>query len=472
VRIDGQRVRAALALTVAVGLTTCSRDDELAPVDALLQPTGLAQTPNGRWLFVSNGNWDRSRASSSLVAVDLDALTEGLASPRSSGQALDAAHPCREHASDDRLECDPKLLIDPELGVRLPSGAGNIAIDRPDGELGSLRLLLPTRLEPGLTWIDVFGEGLGDDGELRLDCGQAEDRFCDRVHRLANVPVEPARVSVDELGYRYAYLPHLLGRRLSLISLDSERGPEVVDVVEEFFREDELFDSGLGGGFAVVQRACDLDSGNVPAASLGCIRPYLFASQRFWPGVRSFRVAPGLDVIVTGGEVMLHGANVDAADPRPLTAGMAFEDPEQGERLLVVHTTPPALSRIDMSLDEDGNPQLGLLASVNLCGNPNLVSVYRPSLDGGVGSAPALVSCYGSDQLAVIDLGLFIVIATIDLGDGPNELLIDDARDWLFVANTAESSISIVDLDAGRTSYLREIATLGLATPSREQLQR
>jgi hypothetical protein len=177
-------------------------------------------------------------------------------------------------------------------------------------------------------------------------------------------------------------------------------------------------------------------------------------------------------VIVTGGEVMLHGANVDAADPRPLTAGMAFEDPEQGERLLVVHTTPPALSRIDMSLDEDGNPQLGLLASVNLCGNPNLVSVYRPSLDGGVGSALALVSCYGSDQLAVIDLGLFIVIATIDLGDGPNELLIDDARDWLFVANTAESSISIVDLDAGRTSYLREIATLGLATPSREQLQR
>lgn len=465
----GQRTLAALALGVA--LTTCTRDDELAPVDALLQPTGLAQTPNGRWLFVSNGNWDRSRATSSLVAVDLDALSNALASPRASGQALDAAHPCRVHASDDRLECDPSLLIAPELGVRLPSGAGNIAIDRPEGELGPVRLLVPTRLEPGLTWIDVFGEGLGDDGELRVDCGQAEDRFCDRVHRLADVAAEPSRVSVDELGYRYAYLPHLLGRRLSLISLDSERGPEVVDVVDEFFREDELFDSGLGGGFAVVQRACDLDSGNVPAASLDCVRPYLFASQRFWPGVRSFRVAPGLDVIVTGGEQALYAANVEAADPRPLTGGMAFEDPEQGERMLIVHTTPPALSRIDMSLDEDHNPRLQLLASVSLCGNPNLVSVYRPSLDGGVGSALALVSCYGSDQLAVVDLGLFIVIETIDVGDGPNELLIDDARDWLFVANTAESSISIVDLDVGRPSYLREIATLGLATPTREQLR-
>jgi hypothetical protein len=129
------------------------------------------------------------------------------------------------------------------------------------------------------------------------------------------------------------------------------------------------------------------------------------------------------------------------------------------------------LTRIDMSLDADGNPRLQLLTSVSLCGNPNLVSVYRPSLDGDPGPALALVSCYGSDQLAVVDLGLFIVIATIDLGDGSNELLIDEARNWLFVANTAESSISIVDLDVGQPSYLREIATLGLATPTREQLE-
>ena len=161
----------------------------------------LARTPNGRWLLISNGNWDETRASSSLVALDLDALEQGIADPRDAGESLDAGHPCRAHEQDDRIECDSKLLIDSELGVRLPSGAGNIAIDRPSGDVGPMRLLIPTRLDVGLTWIDVLGEGLGDDGKLRLDCGQAEDRFCDRRHRLDDVPADPSRVTVDALAF-------------------------------------------------------------------------------------------------------------------------------------------------------------------------------------------------------------------------------------------------------------------------------
>jgi DNA-binding beta-propeller fold protein YncE len=453
------------AVTVMV-MAGCSKDD-LAPLDRLVQPTGLAQSPNGDRLFVTNGNWDRSHNGSALVVLDLAGLEAGLAQPRGAGEALDASHPCRAHAHDDRLECDPSLLIDPELGVRLPSGAGNLAIDRPGGEQGPLRLLIPTRIDPGLTWIDVFGEGLGDDGELRLDCGQAEDRYCDRLHRLTDLAADPSRLSVDEQGFRYAYLPHLLGRQLTLIALDGDRGPEVVDFQAEFFREDELFDSGLGGGFSVIQRACDLDAGNVPAQSQDCTRPYLLATQRYWWGLRSFRVAPGLDVLIAGGEATVLGPNLEAAEPKPLMGGMAFEDPEQGDRLLVVHTTPPALTRVDTSLDEDANVRVEVLATVSLCTNPNLVSVHRPALDGGLGPSLALVSCYGSDQLAVVDLNVFVVVATIDVGDGPNELLIDDARDWLLVANTAQSSISIVDLDAARPSYLKEFATLGLGTPPR-----
>ncbi|HLT39499.1 MAG TPA: hypothetical protein VK034_24615 [Enhygromyxa sp.] len=457
----------ALALACSSALA-CGEDPALAPLDGLLLPTGLARSPDGRWLFVTNGNWDRSRNGSALLAVDLEALDAGLAAPRAAGQPLDADHPCRAHQVDPRLECDPGLVIDPRLGVRLPAGAGNIAVDRPGGEQGPLRLLIPTRLEPSVVWVDVFGEGFGADAGLRFDCGQAEDRFCDRVHRIEGLGADPSRLTVDDQGFRFAYLPHLLGRTLTLILLDGERGPEIVDVESEFFRLDELFDSKLGGGFSVIQRACDVETDNAPASSVECTRPYLIATQRFWWGVRTFRVAPGLNAVITGAELTVLGPNLEAAEPKPLMGGMAFEDPERGDRLLVVHTTPPALSRMDTSLDDDQNPEFDVVDTIALCTNPNLVTVWRPSAVGSPGPALALVSCYGSDQLAVVDLGVFALVRTIDLGDGPNELLIDPARRWLFVANTAESSISIVDLDATRPGYLEEVITLGLGTPSRE----
>lgn len=459
-----------LSLLGLLGVSACAEEPSLAPVDRLLLPTGLAQSPDGRWLFVTNGNWDRSRNGSALVAVDLDALADGIADPREAGAALDAGHPCRRHGEDPRIECDPSLVIDARLGVRMPSGASNIAVDRPGGEQGPLRLLIPTRTEPSLVWVDVFGEGFGagSGAGLRFDCGQAEDRYCDRVHRLEGVSADPSRVTVDSEGFRFAYMPHLLGRTLTLIHLDGERGPEIADVEDEFFRLDELFDSDLGGGFAVVERTCDVESGNVPAASVECARPYLIASQRFWWGLRTFRVAPGLNVVVPGGELTVLGLNLEAAEPKPLIGGMAFEDPEQGDRLLVVHTTPPALTRLDTSLDENQNPRFDVVDTVGLCSNPNLVVVHRPSVVAEPGPDLAFVTCYGSDQLAVVDLGVFVVVATLDLGDGPNEMLVDPARRWLYVANTAESSISIVDLDATHPTYLDELATLGLATASRE----
>ena len=97
---------------------------------------------------------------------------------------------------------------------------------------------------------------------LRLECGQTEGRVCADSYRL-RVDVDPSRLTVD-LDYRYAYLPHLLGRRLTVMTLDGEQGPELVDIEREFFREDGLFDSGLGGGFEVVKRACDVASDNAP----------------------------------------------------------------------------------------------------------------------------------------------------------------------------------------------------------------
>ena len=458
------RPAVALAACLGLGLACGCSEREPAPLDQLSLPSGLALSPDHGLLFVTNSNLDGAREGSSLIALELDQLGPAIASPAAAGAALDAQTPCRALSGQTRVECDPRALIDAELGVRLPSGAGNLVIDRPAGDDGPLRLITPTRTEPTLSWVEVLGAGYGDDGPLRLDCGAAEDRVCDELHRL-ELDRDPSRVTLDNQGFRFAYLPHLLDRRLTLFSLDGELGPEVADIERDFFREDELFNSGLGGGFEVVQRACDLATDNVPAASADCVRPYLLVTQRYWWGVRTFRVAPGVEVVVTGGEETILGPNLEAADPKPLMGGMAFEDPEIGDHLLVVHTTPPALSRVDMSLDDNRNPRIDVTDTISMCPNPNLVVVHRPELVGLAGPRLAFVSCYGSDQVAAVDLGVFAVVATLDLGDGPNEMLIDGERGWLLVANTAESSISVIGLDPNEGGYLREIATLGLGKP-------
>ncbi len=457
-------VRRGIWLAMMFGLAGCARAAEPAPLDRLALPTGMAASPDGRWLLVTNGNWDRRYSGSSLVAVDLDALGSGLATPRSVDAELDRSHPCRAHADGLRIECDPSLVIDEALGVRLPAGAGNPALDRPSGELGPIRLLIPTRIDPSVSWVDIYGPGFGADSGLRLDCGQTDEQVCDRRFRVA-VDDDPGRISVDDQGFRFAYLPHLIGGQLSLLALDGESGPTLVDIENEFFREDGLFDSGLAGGFAVAQRPCSVADANVPVSSDECTRPFLLASQRFWWGLREFQVAPGLDVLISGREQSVLGPNVEASEPRPLMAGMAFEDPERGDRLLVVHTSPPALSRVDTSLDDDARPTVEVLATVGLCNNPNLVVIHAPTS----GPRLAFVACYADALVAVVDLGIFAVVATIGVGAGPNELLIDSTRERLMVANTLESSISLIELSSSSPMYLHEFATLGLGTPARAE---
>lgn len=438
-----------LVLVLALGAGSCAAEAEDPPLDRLELPTGLALSPAGRWLLVTNGNWDRSRLGSSLVTLDLDALEQSMASAPSSS--------CRSARADgaSSLRCEAADFIDAGRGLRLPSGAGNIAVDEDGAPGGSARLLIPTRIFPSVGWIDVLGEG----DTLSLRCGQDSRAYCDLDHLVPDLPEDPGRLSLDEQGFAFAYLPHLVDRRLSLLSLDAERGPVVVDVEQQFFRSEDESGNLLGGGLAVAQRACDLESGNAPADSQDCARPYLVASQRFWLGLRPFRVATGLDAILPGVEVRIDSPAATLAVDEPVLGDLGFEDPDQGERLLVVSTTPPMLLRFDTSLDEDGDPRFDLVDSVGLCRNPNVLSVHRPA-PGEPGAALALVSCYADDQIAAVDLLTFTVVASVPVGEGPNELLIDEQRRWLYVANTAGSSISIVELDASSTDYLRVLAEL------------
>lgn len=172
---------AALAAVLATVGGCGGRDAPEAQLDRLRQPTGIIESPDGNWLIVTNGNWDRGEATSTLVLLDMRRLAEGIEQPGDATSSLTRARPCRATAQSSRVECDPKALIDDALSLRLPSGAGNIGVDQPVGENGLVRLLIPSRLEPVVTWVDLVDvEGSAP----FLDCGQDETRTCDSRHRL------------------------------------------------------------------------------------------------------------------------------------------------------------------------------------------------------------------------------------------------------------------------------------------------
>lgn len=444
--------RRALGIALSwTGLVGCSGEDPLPDRGTLRQPSGLAVAPDGAVLLVTNGNWDRREPAGTLAVVDLEALDRALEQPG-------RGRTCRA-ADDGGIECDPRALIDPERTVVLGDGVGNIAVDRPAGPDGPARLLVPTSVPTAVVWLDLVGQGTS----ARVDCDQDDDGRCDAAHRISqsrndpetDLPGDPGQVSVGDVTGRFAYVPHLLGGSISLLSLDGEAGPELVDVEAEFFRPDLFDEDDLIGGFAVAQRPCDPD--NAPLVSRDCGRPLLYASHRYFPGLRQFTVAPGLDRVLGGREVDLQVLNIAAVQGRPFMADLAFAD-DEGEILLAVQTTPPGLLRVRTEVTEEGEVEETILGSVPLCQDPNALELYHPE----AAEALALVACRGSAAVAVVGLSTFRVLRTVAVGAGPSEITIDPSRAVAYVANTEDDTVSIVGLDPMQPDYLAERARIGL----------
>ncbi len=449
----------ALALVIAAACNS----GEAPPPDlrAIRLPTGARLAPDGEWLFVANSNLDLAEQTSTLVALSLPALHAGLAAPQAAGAKLDTSAPCRwSDGAPAIVECDPAQLITREHSVQLPSGAGNIALDLPAGASGPWRLLVPSGLEQIISWVDVRAEG----ADIVMDCGQDETGQCATQFQIRGLPPDAARLTVDQ-DARAAYLPHLLGDTFTLINLDGDFGPEIAESRVGGSGQGSLLFSSINkqffGGFAAAVRPCDPAA--PPRVTLGCTRPLIYVTQRFWPGIRTLSFNPGLKQIVAFsglGATQLQDVDpedVEMIGDRPLTGDLAFEDPA-GERLLLVHTTPPAIARIDTSLGPTGDPLDAEIAIIPLCRNPNLLALYQPETEESL----AFVSCYSDSQVAVVALATFAAVATLNVEAGPNELIVDAARRKLYVVQTLASTIGVVELDTKSPDYLHIIGRIGL----------
>jgi len=144
----------------------------------------------------------------------------------------------------------------------------------------------------------------------------------------------------------------------------------------------------------------------------------------------------------------------------PILGDIQFAD-ARGDALIVVQTDPGALLVVDTSLGADGEPvDQPASPPIEICAQPTRMVVHNDD-----GQRFALVSCFAAALVYVVDLEARRVVNTVVVGTGPHDLVIDEGRDVLYVANTLESSVSVVDLSRTRPTRFQELARIGLQEP-------
>jgi DNA-binding beta-propeller fold protein YncE len=126
----------------------------------------------------------------------------------------------------------------------------------------------------------------------------------------------------------------------------------------------------------------------------------------------------------------------------------------------VVQRNPGGLIRIDTSLGVDGEPLDVDVGAVEVCSQPTSMVIYD---DGD--NEYGLVTCYRSGEVFIVDLAALTVVGLSRAGIGPDAMAVDVAREVVYVANSLDATISIIDMGRTSPSRFTEIGRIGLQEP-------
>jgi hypothetical protein len=461
---------------------------------------------SSRWLMVTNANSDRRYNAGSLVAIDLDAYWEAaFADPTavlSAGARVSRSQPCRRVANLPQVvECTEEPFVAADATVFFGNFPGPATAWNGDPGDDDAMILVPVRGEPSITYIEMAG-GLGGTSDIRFECGQASDddggRRCDddyRLRFLRNDPSsrrlarEPFRVLPSpDPAFPLAYVSHQGAADLTLIALDGllvggDGRPAIVHQANILqFRPNPAFLS-VQGGFGLAQRPCDVDQGNAPNATLGCTRPLVYSSIRWQLELGSFtaiahepfegQTCVGPDQLGQAGGIIcepqvepisrigftgLSTVGIGVNPSRPLLGDIAFS--RTGEQLYVVQSNPGGLVRIDTSIGIDGDTLDLDVGTVEVCSQPTTMLIYD---DGS--NEYGVVTCYRSGEVFIVDLAALTVVGLSRAGIGPDALAVDVAREVVYVANSLDGTVSILDMSRTSPARFTEIGRIGLQEP-------
>ncbi len=363
------------SLAVAVVVTAMGCDAEVTvppePGPGVRYPVAFAGT--GRYLAVAGANFDRAYRAGALALVD---------------------------TTTDRWVRGPR--------VDVPSYAAGMAVGPTATSVTDAQIWVTARDDDTITRVDLE---LNDALEPELRCGQAAGSSgpCDTGHLLHDENGEPTIgddpiavwVSDSAAPLRTLHTASTTDGRVSVYALVDASGavlttPRYLDHVLLGAGVDDLITSPLTG------------------------RSYI--SDQFANRLVTYDLAAVTDSDPPSWEMVL-GASIvlPAAGAGTYGRGMALSG--DAGRLYVAWRNPNALLIVDIAPTLSGTPHDVLVDVIGLGGQPARVAVAPSRVDGG---ELVYVSCYGSDDIWVVDPELRAVAGVIDLGQAPYGLAVVD----------------------------------------------
>jgi DNA-binding beta-propeller fold protein YncE len=434
------------ALVVCLAGCTAAAEDVRPPEDQIFFPTGMAIAPDDSVAFIANANSELRYDSGSVIVLDL-AVVDQFADNWTANQTIP------DHCSQDpdhieTLDCsndDHTNFMRAGAGARIGNFSTDIAVQNTMN--GTLRLIVPTRGDPSVSWIDWSGS--------TLSCNENGEGFalCDDTHRLTfvhsdpnlvSLPDEPFNAFADATG-QYAIVTHLTTGAVTLIDSPIGGNATIADVEVGLFEPDPL--TGLRGATGVA--------GRTPSAAGDIIYVGSRSEGRIQMLTVGHPVNDAAPFLLAGNWFFLDAIGNNAGGSSD-TRGMTFGS--GGDRLYLVNRNPPALEVIDTSLTSDFPANTGL-GGTDICRNASTLAVMNPG-DGD----HAYVTCFDDGQIYVVDLsGVIQLDDVIPVGRGPYAVVAAPTRKKVYVTNFLEDTVAVIDVTPG--SALRNRVVLRIGEP-------
>jgi DNA-binding beta-propeller fold protein YncE len=418
-----------------VAACTASSDEVRPPDDQLFFPTGVAVSPDESLLFALSANSELRFDSGTVSVFDLDEVDAILERWLVDGDVPDGC--AQDTTFSETINCDTADFLVAGAGVRIGNFAAHLDVQDLGG--GDLRLIIPVRGDPSITYVDW------DAAQRVLDCGDADGfPLCDDEHRLTRfeldddeqIEEEPFDLTVDSVS-GFAVVSHLTTARVSLVDLPTDGPPRLADTVTDLFASDAF---GRRGTVGVASRLPG--PGNmVYVTSL---------SENRVQTLTVTREIGDYPALIPGEYFFLDrlGANGGgSADGRAIAFGQG------GDLAYVMNREPPSVALLDTSIQETGVPNNTISGGTDLCREAASMVV------AGAGDAErAYVTCFQDGEVYVVDPRAGgEVEAVTPVGRGPFDLAAAPGRGRLYVSNFFEDSIAVMDLVPGSATQYRVV---------------